>query len=172
MWVLRVGRKARWEDPRDASDPGQVAEAAEDLRLGPDEVGLSVYRIDDPVEVQEVAVRFAPTCRRKPEHLDHVVFRGELTTDLGLDLTPRRIDGLHPYLNDRHYEILGLTDELRLHLAAAILGSVDRRVGRIRDKTLIDLGLETCQRDPGLREYLKGDWPSRLPPSTDATSEA
>src|ERR1700677_2622542 len=90
MWVLRVGRKARWEGPRDASDPGQIAEAAEDLRLGPDEVGLSVYRIVDPAEVQEVAVRFALTCRRKPEHLDYVLFPGELATDLGLDVTPTR----------------------------------------------------------------------------------
>jgi hypothetical protein len=171
MWVLRVGRKARWEGPRDASDPVQVAEAAEDLRLGPDEVGLSVYRVDDPAEVQEVAVRFALTCRRKPEHLDYVLFPEELATELGLDLTPMRIDGLHPDLNDRHYEILGLTDELRLRLAAAILGSVDRKVGRIRDKALIDLGREACRRDPALREFLKGDWPSRLPPSPDATSE-
>jgi hypothetical protein len=100
MWVLRVGRKARWEGPRDASDPGQIAEAAEDLRLGPDEVGLSVYRIVDPAEVQEVAVRFALTCRRKPEHLDYVLFPGELATDLGLDVTPTRIESA-PSLSQR-----------------------------------------------------------------------
>jgi hypothetical protein len=100
MWVLRVGRKARWEAPRDASDPGQIAETAEDLRLGPDEVGLSVYRIDDPAEVQEVAVRFALTCRSKPEHLDYVLFPGELATDLGLDVTPTRIESA-PSLSQR-----------------------------------------------------------------------
>ena len=170
MWVLRVGRKARWEVDRDASDPGQVAEAAEDLRLGPGEAGLSIFRIDEEDEVREIGVRYALTCRRKPEHLDYVLFPEDLATDLGLTVTPTSTAGLHPYLNDRHYEILGLTEELRLRLAAAILGREDRRVGRIRVKALIALGLEVCRRDPTLREHLKGDWPSKLSLSTDPAS--
>jgi hypothetical protein len=170
MWVLRVGRKARWEVDRDPSDPGQVAAAAEDLRLGPGEAGLSIFRIDEEDEVRGVGVRYALTCRRKPEHLDYVLFPEELATDLGLTVTPTSAAGLHPYLNDRHYEILGLTEELRLRLAAAILGREDRRVGRIRDKALIALGLEVCRRDPALREHLKGDWPSKLSLSTDPAS--
>jgi hypothetical protein len=170
MWVLRVGRKARWDVGRHASDPGQVAEAAEDLRLGPGEVGLSVFRIDEENEIREVGVRYALTCRRKSEHLDYVLFPEELAKDLGLTVTPTSIAGLHPYLNDRHYEISGLTGELRLRLAAAILGLEDRRVGRIRDKALIAFGLEVCRRDPALREHLKGDWPTKIPLATDPAS--
>ena len=83
MWVLRVGRKARWDVDRDASDPGQVAEAADDLRLGPGEVGLSVFRIDADDEIREVGVRYALTCRRKPEHLDYVLFPEELAVRPG-----------------------------------------------------------------------------------------
>jgi hypothetical protein len=170
MWVLRVGRKARWDVDRDARDPGHVAEATEDLRLGPGEVGLSVFRIDGEVEIREVGVRFAVTCRRRPEHLDYVLFPEELATDLGLTVTPTSPAGLHPYLNDRHFEILGLTDELRLSLATAILGREDRRVGRLRDRDLIAFGLELCRRDPALREHLKGDWPTKLSLSTDPAS--
>ena len=170
MWVLRVGRKARWDVDRDASDPGQVAEAAEDLRLGPGEAGLSVFRIDEEDEIREVGLRFALTCRRKPEHLDFVLFPEDLATELGLSVRPTSVAGLHPYLNDRHHEILGLTDELRMRLAAAILGREDRRVGRIRDRALTTLGLELCRRDPSLREHLKGDWSAKLSDSTDASS--
>jgi hypothetical protein len=170
MWVLRVVRKARWDTDRDALDPIQVSEAAEDLRLGPGEVGLSVFRVHGGEEIQEVAVRYALTCRRKPEHLDYVVFPEDLVQELGLAIEPRSVAGLDPYLNARHQEISGLTEEIRLRLAASILGVEDRQVGRIRDKALGDLGLELCQRDPELRANLKGDWPSRLSPSASRTS--
>ncbi len=171
MWVLRVGRKARWEMDRDASDPRQVAEAAEDLKLGPGESGLSVFRIDNHDEIREVGVRYALTCRRKPEHLDYVLFPEELVRELDLAVTPTFVPGLHPYLNDRHCEICGLTGDLRLRLAAAILSRKDRRVNRIREKDLVALGLEVCRRDPTLREHLKGDWPSKLSLVTDPASE-
>jgi hypothetical protein len=140
------------------------------VRVGPGEVGLSVFRIDEEGDIREVGVRFALTCRRKPEHLDYVLFQEELATDLGLAVALTSLAGLHPYLNDRHHEVLGLTDELRLRLAAAILGREDRRVGRIRDKDLIAFGLELCQRDPALREHLKGDWPTKLSAARDPAS--
>ena len=43
MWLLRCGRKNRWENRR-ADDPLHVAEAAKDLSLRPGEDGLSLFR--------------------------------------------------------------------------------------------------------------------------------
>ena len=83
MLVLRVGRKARWEGDLPADDPGRISQAALDLQLGPDEVGLSVFRVEGEEETVEVAVRFALTCRDRPAHVDFVVFPAELATELG-----------------------------------------------------------------------------------------
>ena len=92
------------------------------MKLGSDERGLSVFRVDEKNEdeVREVGVHFALTCRRKPDNLDYILFPAELATNLGLAVTPTPVDGLHPYLKDRHYEILELTEDLRLRLADAI----------------------------------------------------
>jgi hypothetical protein len=43
MWLLRCGRKNRWENRR-ADDPLHVAEAAMDLTLRPGEDGLSLKK--------------------------------------------------------------------------------------------------------------------------------
>ena len=163
MLVLRVGRKARWEEgDRPADDPLRVSQAALDLQLAPDEAGLSVFQVEGEDEPREVAVRFALTCRDRPAHVDFVVFPAELATGLGLTVAPVPIEGLDPDLNARHHEIIGLTPELTGRLASSILVSADRRVGRVRDRDVAALGAELCRRDPELRNHLRGDWASRL----------
>jgi hypothetical protein len=164
MLVLRVGRKARWEGDRPADDPGRVSQAALDLQLGPEEVGLSVFRVEGEDETVEVAVRFALTCRDRPAHVDFVIFPAELATELGLTVAPVPIEGLDPTLNARHHEIIGLTPELTSRLAASILAAPGRRVGRVRDRDLAALGAELCGRDPGLRNHLRSEWASKLTP--------
>jgi hypothetical protein len=167
MLVLRIGRKSRWAEDRGADNPAHVAQAALDLELGPGEAGLSVFLVESEGERSEVAVRFALTCRERPAHLDYVVFPAELVTDLGLTIVPAPMAKLDPYLSERHHEILGLTPELGGQLAAAILASADRQVGRVRDRELLTLGAESCRRDPELRKHLKGDWLRRLAPHLD-----
>jgi hypothetical protein len=91
MLVLRVGREARREGALPTDDPGRISQATLDLQLGPDEIGLSVFRVEGEDETIEVAVQFALTCRDRPAHVDFVVFPEELATDLGLtgQLLPR-----------------------------------------------------------------------------------
>jgi hypothetical protein len=164
MLVLRVGRKARWEGDLPADDPGRISQATLDLQLGPDEAGLSVFRVEGEDETVEVAVRFALTCRERPAHVDFVVFPAELATVLGLTVALVPIEGLDPALNARHHEIIGLTPELSSRLAASILATPERRVGRVRDRDLVALGAELCGRDPELRNYLRGEWAAKLTP--------
>ena len=69
---------------------------------------------------------------------------------------------LEPRLGERHYEIVGLTPELTLRLAAEILADDGRLVGRVEKVDLIPLGIELCRRDPGLKNHLAGPWPALL----------
>jgi hypothetical protein len=162
VYLLRVGRQHRWSFDRDATDSEDVTEASHDLKLDRDEQGLSVYRVEGEGETLEVAVRWALICRTKPQPMDSVVFPSELASDLGLTVSYRPRENLDPFLNARHYEIMGLTPELSERLAAAILGYAGRRVQRIQEKDLQKLGAELCRRDPELKNYLKGRWATML----------
>jgi hypothetical protein len=162
VYLLRVGRQRRWSLERDAAQPEDVIEAAEDLRLDEREEGLSVYQVEGEGEALEVALRFALTLRPKIQPMDYVAFPSELASNLGLTVShvPRR--DLDPLLGERHHEIFGLTDEDRRRLAEAILSHPGRLVNRVREKDLPRLGAELCRRDPGLRKYLKGAWAALL----------
>ncbi len=60
MWLLRCGRKNRWENRR-ADDPLHVAEAAKDLSLRPGEDGLSLFEVADEDAGKRIATLFGVT---------------------------------------------------------------------------------------------------------------
>jgi hypothetical protein len=167
MLLLRIGTRSRWVPDRAANAPDHVAQAAVDLELRPDEDGLSVFRVEGEDDSREVAVRFALTCRKDRGPVDYLVFPSELAERLGLAVAYVPHPDLDPRLSARHYEILGLTPELTLRLAAAILADAGRCVGRVQKGELIRLGAEICRRDPELQRYLKGDWATKLAPLLD-----
>jgi hypothetical protein len=170
VYLLRVGRLRRWNFDRDARRPEDVAEAARDLSLDVGEEGLSVFRVEGDDEAREAAIRFALTCRPKPQHLDFVLFPSGLASDLGLGVAYAPRQDLEPFLNARHYEIVGLTPQLALRLAAAILSCAGRQVERLREHDLPSLGMALCHRDPGFNAFLKGQWSTLLgglPPSDE-----
>ena len=72
--------------------------------------------------------------------MDYVVFPAALATTLGLAVKSVPAQGPDRQLNARHYEIIGLTPDLEMRLAASILSSEGRHVVRIRDRDLPKLG--------------------------------
>jgi hypothetical protein len=166
MLLMRIGRQARWAFDRVADNPDHVSDAAKDLRLDEGEGGLSVYKLEGEEERREIAIRFAVTCRDwPPDPLDCVVFSEGLATGLGLTvaLVPR--SDLDPYLDRRHCEIIGLTPELALRLAAAILADPGRQVDRLRAKDIPPLASDLLRRDPGMISYLGEGWSEKLDPT-------
>src|SRR4051794_7627603 len=100
MWLLRIGVRGRWSHDRSADNPEDVEAAAKDLKLNPRHQGLSVYRPGEE-GAEQVALHFALTCRdAPPDHVDYVVFPGELAERLGLTVVPTKIEGLEPFLNE------------------------------------------------------------------------
>jgi hypothetical protein len=61
-------------------------------------------------------------------------------------------------LNARHHEIVGLTPDLEVRLAASILGSHERRIVRISSHELRELGAELCRNEPEIKKHLIGEW--------------
>ncbi len=83
--------------------------------------------------------------------MDYVVFPAELASSLGLSVESMPAHGLDPRLDARHHEIIGLTPDLQLRLAAAILASGEAHVARIPERELPKLGAELFALDPELR---------------------
>jgi len=131
-----------------------------------------VFRVEDEVEAREVAVHFAVTCRKDRRPADDIVVSSDLVEGLGLAVAHVPRTDLDPFLGARHPEIIGLTPELTLRLAASILAGANRHLGRVPMADLELLGVELCHRDPELQRYLRGDWARRLAPLLDdSTSE-
>jgi hypothetical protein len=171
MLLLRIGIRSRWAADRTADEPDHVARAAVDLELRPDEDGLSVFRVEGGDDSREVAVRFALNCRDDRGPIDYLVFPSELVERLGLVVASFPREDLDSRLSERHYEILGLTPELTIRLAAAILADTGRHVERVQKGDVIRLAVEICRRDPELQDRLKGDWATKLAPLLgDSTS--
>jgi hypothetical protein len=164
MWLLRIATRNRWAADRKADDPGHVDGALDDIELRAGEPGLSVFRVEGEDESREAAVRYVLNCRDDRNPVDYLVFHAELAERLGLTVIPAPRQDLHPWLSERHYEILGLTDELTRSLAVAILSDSRRRVQRIPKADLPVLGEEICRRDPAIRPHLSEKWAARLLP--------
>jgi hypothetical protein len=163
MFLLRIGNLGRWPSDRDVLRADAVAKAAADLTLRARDSGLSVFRVAGAVESTDVALRHALTCRDEPRNIDYVVFPSELPTALRLSVVPAPTTDLEPYLSERHEEILGLTPELSLKLAEAILADGRWRTERIARADLESAGAELCRRDPGLKDHIHPGMIKKLP---------
>ena len=161
---LRIATRNRWTADRTADEPDDVDQAVVDIELRPTERGLSVFRVEGEDESHEVAVRFVLNCRDDGHPVDYLVFPAELAGRLGLTIVHAPREDLQPWLSERHYEVLGLNEELTRSLAAMILSDSRRRVQRIPKADLPALGDEVCQRDPAIRAYLSKKWATRLTP--------
>jgi hypothetical protein len=163
MFLLRIGSLGRWRSDRGVLEANAAASAAADLTLRARESGLSVYRVEGAGESTEVALRYALTCRDEPRNVDYIMFPSELPEAIGLSVVPAPMPDLEPYLSERHEEILGLTPELSLKLAEAILADGRSRYERIARADLESAGAELCRRDPELKKHLHPGVMKKLP---------
>ncbi len=134
MWLLRCARKNRWEDRR-ADDPSHVAEAARDLSLRPGEDGLSLFEVADEEEGRRVATSIGVhkmLTLGRADHVDYILIPSDDFARLGLAVVPEPDLRLGPELSALHREAKGITDEMSLKLAAAILETGQVQVNRIK----------------------------------------
>lgn len=158
MLLLRIAGRNRWAADRTNADREHVEDAAVDLQVRVGESGLSVFHTEGAEDARELAVRFALTCREDPRHVDYLVFSAETAERLGLIVVPAPREDLEPRLSERHHEVLGLSPDLALRLAADILADTGRLAARVQKADLIPLGKALCESEPDLRTHLKGRW--------------
>jgi hypothetical protein len=161
MWLLRIGKLQHWQD----RDP---ATGVKDLMLRQGETGLSVYKIaDESIEAERVATIFAGV-REGPENSDYVLFSMDVVAKLGLTIAKTDAPGTHPFLVERHHEILGLShgeSDGALALATAIARSDEMRAARISRERVIDTLRALAKTDPLIAEHLrKPRWARKLQP--------
>ena len=134
MWLLRCGRKNRWENRR-ADDPLHIAEAAKDLSLRPGEDGLSLFEVADEDHGKRIATLFGVHKTRilgRSEHVDYVLIPADLFGSFRLNVVTVPDPVLGPQLSDRHREVKGITAAIAVDLAAAILSDGRFTVDRIK----------------------------------------
>jgi hypothetical protein len=152
MLLVRIGRKGRWLGSDSSADT-----AVKDLGLRPDELGLSVYRVDNMHDAINIAKVHAPTARKKVDKIDFILFDENILGAIyGLELikTP---SSLHPQLSEVHHEILGLDPERAQLLAEAILGS-PFCAERISADDLIESVRSRIADDDAFKSYIYDDW--------------
>jgi hypothetical protein len=138
MWLLRSARKNRWEHRR-ADDLSDVTEASKDLTLRTGEDGLSLFEVKDEAEGQHIATAIGVhrmlTVGRS-DHVDYLLIPSEVFARLGLTVIPVPDPRLEPQLSELHREVKGITDEISLQLAAAILKEGRFQVNRIKKQEI------------------------------------
>jgi hypothetical protein len=155
MLLVRIGSQSRWS----TSEPS-IERAVKDLRLRPEEEGLSVYKVDSIESARSVAKLFAPTARKSVSKIDFIVFDDSLVPAIeGLTLRKTGCD-LHPELSGLHHEIVGLDDQNSCSLAAAILSS-SFSAERVSESELIESVRCRTKQDDQFKAYVHEDWIAR-----------
>jgi hypothetical protein len=149
-----------------------------DVKLRPGEEGLSLYAAVDEAEAECVARYFALT-QMGYDNLDYLLIpdavwtalreRAETLGETAGDI-PENIwlrPGIVPrnlptYLATRHYEVLGLTENLEVQLADIILGAPSRQAHRAKKGDIRQIAPLLLQNDSALRGFLHEEWVAKL----------
>ena len=136
---LRIGKTNRWEQDETGKLP-TVEEAVKDLRLKPPETGLSLYRLHEESETDELACVFSLTLRDNPQHFEYVLFPASVLSGYRVD--PVLVHEHPRFLSERHHEIPEPSEEQLLQLAKRILDSPSKKVRRIMKQRIVDFAVQ------------------------------
>ena len=147
--------KSRWES-KNPENTDDVAVAAQELEPGPaDQGGLSVFRAADETEGRRVAILHTMTSRG-PEKVDFLLVPEVCFRDPRLELRADPNDDQHPYLSERHYLVLGLSNvQVRIDVTRAILRDTGHRLARISKSEIKEEAIQVLRDDPSIRSYVK-----------------
>jgi hypothetical protein len=151
MWWWRKVSLARW-----SAESGSAVAAASDLT----EQDLSLFSVATPEEARRVAVIYAVTRTLTPSGLHYVLIEDAALTGLGLTPTPSPDSALHPFLSERHHEVVQIPSADAEAIAARILS---KRAAESVPTTLTktdarDQARAMCETDTELRSRVGAKW--------------
>lgn len=137
---LRIVSAKRWQHDEETNNSPTAQDAVKDLKVRPDENGLSLYKLQQESEAEELACVYSLVLRDNPKHFEYVLFPASVLSGYRVDLMPV-IN--HPrFLSERHYEIPNPSEEQLLHLAECILASPSKKVARIMKQQIVDYAVQ------------------------------
>lgn len=108
-----------------------MEQAALDLSLGPDEAGLSVYRVNDAEEAKAVATSWALEHRDRDDHADYVLFDESEAEGTHTLVAKEDPDARDLRLRTLHHELEERQVGAHRVLAARLLASATLQLHRI-----------------------------------------
>jgi hypothetical protein len=160
VWLLRVVKPGRW----DVIQEDWLAKASEDLMLRDGEEGLSVFKIDNIEEAEEIFALYVFT-NRDPGSSGYVLIDDPILHELGLRYQHVPVTTQLELLSEKHYEILDLTVEKSRELAARIgaaLEASEAQFKKLTERELKDLGIGCLEKYGELEEKIKPKWRSEI----------
>ncbi|MBI2566874.1 MAG: hypothetical protein HYV63_07585 [Candidatus Schekmanbacteria bacterium] len=154
---------------RSASSPEDVAAVAKDLFRRRGERGQSVFRVQNRDEADTAAVIFAITCRPDPADVDYVLIPDECLAPLRLEIRAEPSTALHPFLGERHFEIVDLADDRVEDFARYVLADARYEALRINERSLVEKARDMLAKLPDLTGFLGLDWPDVLQARSSAS---
>ena len=139
-FFLRIAKANRWQRDEETNNSPTAQDAVKDLKLQLGENGLSLYKLQQESEADELACVYSIVLRDNPQHFEYVLFPASVLSDYRVDHVPV-IE--HPrFLSERHYEIPKPSEEQLLHLAEHILASPSKKVARIMKQQIVDYAVQ------------------------------
>jgi hypothetical protein len=131
------------------------------LRRQNQEEGLSLFAVTDQKEWEILSIYYALTLSGY-DNLDYLVIPEGVWITLGLHPGHVPYHNLHPFLSDRHYEVIGLTEAQETKLAQIILANPDREAGRARRNDIKKTAQTLLAKDLTLRQLLNSEWENKV----------
>ncbi len=156
--VLRFIRKNRWENKNPDSED-DVATAAADFKLRPNENALSFYLVLDEEEGRRIATAFKMIqMDKRPDFVDFMVLPRSLLAEFGVSLKDQPEPKLPAILSSRHLETVGPQHEAESALIRKLLDPSNGRIFRVKREEAIQVARTLVAEDPDLLERLGAHW--------------
>ncbi len=154
-WIRFCSKnKSAWEE-KDPANLEHVNEAARDFSLREDEEGASIYRLRADSEFETVVALHAMNNGRLRKY-DLILYGGSLPACISVRYVP--LETLHPFLRERHEELMGLAQEECLReLVIHLLASPDLRTYRVQKNNLRNTAARVRKDYPDIEQFSR-EW--------------
>ena len=133
------------------------SEAAEDIfTLRDGESGVSVYRVHDVDEAEELVVLHEMMSDHRPGKVDYLLLPESLLEPLGVAIEHESVLNRLGYLSDRHFEIRGISAKTKSELASAVKAD-GAEVRRLTGSRVKEIARDCFDRHADVDQYVVRD---------------
>ena len=156
MWWLRsVCNRNHFRD-KDCTDEAHLRRALESFGAPDETMRMSVYSVDDTKEGQDIAAAHSMLIKPQPEPFSYLLIEPIVLENLGLRVVAAHGGTTHGFLNERHYNIEGVTESSSRQLVKELLGHPDLLAERLSKSELIAIAKAHVAQYPSALSLVEG----------------